>query len=434
MIKHYLKQTWNLLRQEKVFSAIYILGTGLSITVVMALAIVFYIRIADIYPESNRSRMLVISRGVVKKDTGGMSSGLISHSFIQDCLKPLKSAEAVGIVSTGNSEGKSYVQPEGSRRQIPVEMRYTDADFWKVFAFRFREGKPYGEAEVQSGVAEAVIARSLARRLFGEDEAVGRSLSLDFRRFRICGVADDAPWVATSSYAQVWAPYSVDPSTTESWESLGFLGPMQAFILAPSARAVGKVRQEALDNFRRFSAQAPEGWTLDLIGQPDAHWQRALRTRGDMHSPNYPQIIALYVVIFLVLLLVPAVSLSGMTDSRMERRMAEMGVRRAFGARVDSLMRQILFENFVFTLLGGVVGLLFSYLLIITSKGWLMSIGQTFASTPPEGTETIFTPAMMLNLPVFGIALAVCFLLNLFSAMLPAWRSSRHPPVEALKS
>jgi putative ABC transport system permease protein len=139
-------------------------------------------------------------------------------------------------------------------------------------------------------------------------------------------------------------------------------------------------------------------------------------------------------MIFLVLLLVPAVSLSGMADSRMERRMEEIGVRRAFGARVVSLMRQILFENLVFTLLGGVVGLLFSYLLVLTSKGWLVNIGQSFVSLPPEGTETIFTPSMLLNLPVFAIALVVCFLLNLFSALLPAWRSSALPPTEALRN
>jgi putative ABC transport system permease protein len=433
MVRQYLKQTWNLLRQEKVFSAIYILGTGLSITVVMAMAIVFYIRIADIYPETNRSRMLIVSRGVAKLETGGSSSGFISHSFIQTCFKSMKSAEAVCVVSFGNNFGKSYVQLEGSRRQIPVKMLYTDESFWKVFGFRFREGKPYSEAEVQSGIATVVISRSLARRLFGEAEAIGQSLSLDFRLFRVCGVVDDAPWVANNSYAQVWAPYSVDPATAESWGQLGFLGSMQAFILTPSALAVGQVKQEALDNFRRFSAQASGGWTLDLIGQPDTYRQRALRT-GDDSSPNFFKITALYLLIFLVLLLVPAVSLSGMADSRMERRLAEMGVRRAFGARVSSLMHQILFENFVFTLLGGVAGLLFSYLLILTSNGWLMNIGQSFASLPPERTEAIFTPSMLLNLPVFGIALAVCFLLNLFSALLPAWRSSRHQIVKAINN
>ena len=57
-----------------------------------------------------------------------------------------------------------------------------------------------------------------------------------------------------------------------------------------------------------------------------------------------------------------------MADSRMERRLAEMGIRRAFGAPVKTLMLQILSENFLFTLIGGFAGLLFSYLLLSASE------------------------------------------------------------------
>ncbi|MDR1406928.1 MAG: ABC transporter permease, partial [Tannerella sp.] len=56
----YFRQAWNIIRQERLFSFIYIAGTGLSITVVMALSIVFYIKLANIYPETNRDRMLVV--------------------------------------------------------------------------------------------------------------------------------------------------------------------------------------------------------------------------------------------------------------------------------------------------------------------------------------------------------------------------------------
>ena len=38
----YFKQAWNLIKQEKLFSSIYIIGTRLSITIVMVLSIVFY--------------------------------------------------------------------------------------------------------------------------------------------------------------------------------------------------------------------------------------------------------------------------------------------------------------------------------------------------------------------------------------------------------
>jgi putative ABC transport system permease protein len=105
-----------------------------------------------------------------------------------------------------------------------------------------------------------------------------------------------------------------------------------------------------------------------------------------------------------------------------------MGIRRAFGARTSTLMGQVLLENFLFTLAGGIAGLLFSWLIIIMSSSWIMGVRQTFADSPATG----FTPSMLINLPVFGIMLLVCFLLNLLSALVPAWRASRHQIVDSL--
>ena len=50
-----------------------------------------------------------------------------------------------------------------------------------------------------------------------------------------------------------------------------------------------------------------------------------------------------------------------MTLSRMRKRMAEIGVRKAFGATGGELMRQIFFENLLLTLFAGVLGLALSY-------------------------------------------------------------------------
>ena len=48
----------------------------------------------------------------------------------------------------------------------------------------------------------------------------------------------------------------------------------------------------------------------------------------------------------------------------MQQRITELGVRKAFGGTKSVLVRQILNENLMLTLLGGVVGLLFSYLAV----------------------------------------------------------------------
>lgn len=116
----------------------------------------------------------------------------------------------------------------------------------------------------------------------------------------------------------------------------------------------------------------------------------------------------------------------------MERRLAEMGVRRAFGARTGTLIWQILSENMLFTLLGGVLGLLFSYLILILGGNWLIMLGSNYVAPPPEGVDVVFTPSMLLNLHVFCIALGICLLLNVLSALIPAWRASRREIVYSL--
>ena len=60
MYKIYLKQAWALIRQERLFSSVYIVGTGLAISLVMVLSIVFYVKMASIYPEMDRNRLLTV--------------------------------------------------------------------------------------------------------------------------------------------------------------------------------------------------------------------------------------------------------------------------------------------------------------------------------------------------------------------------------------
>ncbi|MCD7931617.1 MAG: hypothetical protein LUH15_09810 [Tannerellaceae bacterium] len=77
------KQAWNLLKQERLFNSIYIIGTALSITMVMVISIVYYIRIANIYPETNRDRMLVVQSAMVRSGDGSMHASSLSLPTIK---------------------------------------------------------------------------------------------------------------------------------------------------------------------------------------------------------------------------------------------------------------------------------------------------------------------------------------------------------------
>lgn len=63
MIKQYYKQAMQLWKSNPLFATISILATGLTITFVMVLYMVYAIRTVDISPEINRSRTLYSNNG-----------------------------------------------------------------------------------------------------------------------------------------------------------------------------------------------------------------------------------------------------------------------------------------------------------------------------------------------------------------------------------
>lgn len=434
MLILYFKQAWNLIRQERLFSLIYIVGTGLSVTMVMVLSIVFYMKVANLYPETNRDRTLFAQGGRVELADGSMSLSALSEPVIRTCFGSLKGVEALSISTRSRRMGK--VQPEGSPDQIPVMYRYVDNGFWKVFNFQYLSGKPFTAADMQSGIQTAVVAGSLARRLFGTTDAVGRYVSLDFRPYRICGVVKDASVIADQAYAQLWLPYTANPDYTPAsvHDQTGSLGIFNAYILAAPGTDLAVLKAEAEENIRRYSQTLGEKNSFTMQGQPDYQWQTVLRTQGAINWNGFWSSILLYGIMLFILLLVPAVSLSGMTDSRMERRLAEMGIRRAFGAPRATLMGQIVSENLLFTLLGGGCGLLCSYLVIWLMSDWVMQLVGNSNYSVAEGAGMGLSPAMMINYQVFGIALLVCFLLNLLSALIPAWRAARRQIICSLNA
>lgn len=83
----------------------------------------------------------------------------------------------------------------GGTTDVKGTVSYTDDAFWKVFHFRFLYSKPYGE-EFISGEKKAVVTRSLARKIFGTDDVVGKTLSLSFVDYTICGVVADVSVLA----------------------------------------------------------------------------------------------------------------------------------------------------------------------------------------------------------------------------------------------
>jgi putative ABC transport system permease protein len=114
----------------------------------------------------------------------------------------------------------------------------------------------------------------------------------------------------------------------------------------------------------------------------------------------------------------------------MRKRLSELGIRRAFGATRSNLILQVILESMLQTLIGGLLGLILSYATAYAFKGILYSSSTVI---PLLGDVTI-DPRVLLNPRIFVYAFFFCILLNLLSAIIPAWRTSRKPIVDSILS
>ena len=424
MIKQYIQQAMLHLRENPVITWVSLLGTALSICMIMVVVITIRVRTADCVPEVNRSRTLYVPNMSMraKGDTSGSSSNSsMSVQTGRECFKALTTPEAVSLATNG-AEKVRVALPAGAK--MTADMLQVDTEFWRVFQFRFLDGKPFTEADFRSALPRAVITASVARRLFGRTDVAGSRLRLNHVDYQVSGVVADVSTLASDCYAQVWIPYTCGTAESNTWGD-GLMGPMRAFILARSPKDFPAIREECERLRRKYNDAQPDKEVF-YRGQPDTQFTHLYRTWAE--EPDISGVVLRYVAIFLILLIVPAINLSSMTHSRMRKRMAEIGVRKAFGATGNELLQQVFVENLALTVVAGLIGLLLSYLATFLLNGFLF--GNTLNAY--LAGETTLTAGQLLSPWIFLAAFGFCLLMNLLSSGIPAWRASRMNIVEAI--
>lgn len=421
------------MRQNKLFSSIYITGTGLSIAFTMVLFIIYYVKFAPVYPEYNRSRTLVIDMmNVTQKDNPGNYSCNHGVSYkVVDMLKDLPHLDKIGASSMmGNYLGYALTMPESNEVYMPI-VNLTDRGFWEVFTFDFIDGKPYEQADVEAGLPKAVISESLAKRIFTRSDVAGEYIDLDGKDVQVCGVVKDASTATPITVGEIYLPlYFCDQLRPSSFD-YGLSGSVQLYLTAPSEDDIEPLRSEVQEVFKQHNLQDTE---LDnnLLNQPDVWWKNYFRTECN-HEPDIAKAVRSILYMLLALLFIPAMNLCGMISSRMDERLSEMGLRKAYGATNRSLIGQILTENLLLTIIGGLLGLALAY--IITIAG-----GETILNLMDENVtlfKTISTKInleMLINLPLFLTVFGVCVLLNLISALVPTLLALRHPIIHSIQT
>lgn len=425
MIKQYYKQALAQLRQHPLISIIGIVGTALSIFLIMLVVMMQQVKVAPFSPESNRNRFLHVHyMSISHKDWGnGTSNGPMSVQTAREVYKSLKTPEAVTVYCCMTVS--TPVSLPGAPA-IGADVRETDDTFFHVFDFQFTDGKPYDEATFTAGRPVAVITESISRALFGSIQSVGKEFLLSHAPYRVVGVVKDVSTLADMAYGQVWIPFTSTNLSNDTWSD-NHMGMMSVTLLAHDREDFDEIRAEAKRRMNEYnSILADQGYTLIDRNRPYDQETQSISFAANL-EPDLKAARRERVIIFIILLLVPAINLSSMTQSRLRQRVAEIGVRRAFGSTRIEMVGQIVMENLVITLLAGAIGLLISILFAYWGTDILFAQPYSVTLNAPTVDSRI-----LLQPSTFLYALLFCFVLNLLSSGILAWRASRTNIVNAL--
>ena len=445
MITHF-RQALALLREERLFSGIYIVGTALAIAFTMVMAVVYYIKLAPIYPEPNRARTVYFEGIRIEAENGGMGQTGFSAKAYEDWFKSSPNIEYCSptllAAGTGKTIGRCHTSVvRGKDDYLDVVRNEVSTDFFRIYEYDFLSGHPFTQKEVEGKEAVCVISDALAERLYGKGvDAVGKTVEMESDlTMLVVGVVRGGSQLAPDSYADIIMPYSM-------WDvkfGSDYQGVYSIVATVRDDEHLQALKQELDDVATRcwqsHRDQLPqfgfgEGVKMKLVltRNLETHPMHVLQTEnrdGVFRRLSNWQLIKHYAGILFVLLFVPALNLCGIVGGRMERRSAEMAVRKTFGARRSTLLNQVVGENLVLTTIGGVIGLLLSWFAIYGMRTQILGMffdNRTLSTAPIVEGEMLFAPTLFVG------AFFAILLLNLLAAVLPAWWSLRKPIVESM--
>jgi putative ABC transport system permease protein len=209
------------------------------------------------------------------------------------------------------------------------------------------------EDQLKSAPPVAVLTFQYWQRVFGSDPAaVGQTLDLTVKKAQIVGVLKPGSHYATDRKQDFYVNYAANDHYIGSSMQNEWPHRMTTVYarLAPGAteeNAQAELRQIAAALHRDHPEAYPASRGFDVVVTP---WKDELTAKAK------PTLVILLITTVFVLVIACA-NVANLTLTRLVQREREMGIRAALGAPAALLRRQLLAENLVLSVLGGLLGL-----------------------------------------------------------------------------
>ncbi|HTJ14066.1 MAG TPA: ABC transporter permease [Dinghuibacter sp.] len=298
-----------------------------------------------------------------------------------------------------------------------------DSTFFDVFTYHFQEGNA---ATALSRPYSAVLTRNLSDRLFGKEDPVGKTITVE----NIYGKTD---YIVRAIIDESLGKSVVNPQilvnltgsslggdalTSTVWTRNNYLGSFVRLRPGTDPDVLEKklpslVNREAAAQYKQFNMTA----TLHL--QPLTTVHTSPEWKGlDLVKPINPVFLNILLLIAFLIQLIACINFMNLSTARASKRAREVGVRKVIGAGRGDLVRQFLGESYMLS----VLGVLLSVPLLILLLPYLNGITGASVDT-----------GLLASPRLWGLLLALMAVTGLVAGSYPAFYLSAFQAIKVIK-
>jgi len=289
-------------------------------------------------------------------------------------------------------------------------------------------GRYFSDAEDKSLAPVAVLGYKIKDKLFGSSDPLDKYIRIRKVKFRVIGVAKERGAVMTLDYDNfVYVPIRTLQKRIMGIDHITYMmhklkNPDLADETAEEARLIIRDNHDIASNPLEFKPGEPAsknlGEGMTDVSEDDFRVV-TMKESLDVLDTVTGAITLMLLAIVAISLIVGGVGVMNIMYVIITERTAEIGLRKAVGAKYNDIMFQFLIESLIITLIGAVVGVLAGI-----GVSYLISLGANY-----YGLDWKF----LVPLKAYYVSLAFAVVFGLGFGLYPARKAARLDPIEALR-
>jgi len=392
------------LRAHKLRSFLTLLGVILAVTtlvVVMSVVSGMNFYVADKIANLGANVFIVDRFGIITSNDAWVKAQkrpLITMEDYERLRDNMKTARAVAALDDHPVEVRS-----GNERLTGTDVMGVSANYADVRSIAVAQGRFITQSDDDHRAEVVFIGSDVAAKFFPNVDPIGKAIRAETHEYTVIGVAA----AIGSAFGQSQDNFMIMPVHTFEKELHRQRDWIGIFVQAPSAEMMEATQDEArmlMRAWRHLPYDAPDNFAI--LGSDSI-----MKLWHDLTGKLAGAAVGL-VSVFMVVggIVIMNIMLASVTE-----RTREIGIRRSLGARKKHILFQFMTESSVLAATGGMIGVLFAYLLVL--------LGRSTTSIPMEmQTGAVIT------------SLVISTLVGLFFGIFPAMRAAKLDPIEALRA